>query len=129
MHNAYAQALWRIIEAGTAPKVAVKTLHEALAARGRLGLLPRISRAFNLIATRAEAKNTVTLKVVRHADGKQALKEAAELFKDIGIKEGDVRINVEENLIGGWRLEGQELLHDASYKRQLLDIYENVSGK
>jgi len=127
MDKAYAQALWRIIEAGTAPKKAVKTLVEALAARGRLALLTKIARAFNLLAARAEAKNTVTVKVARHADGKRALKEAAVLLKDAGIKPGEVRIDVEENLIGGWRLEGRELLHDASYKRQLLDIYERVS--
>lgn len=100
---------------------------EALAARGRLGLLPKIARAFNLLATRAETKNTVTLTVARHADGKRALKEAAALLQGAGVKAGDVRIGVQENLIGGWRLEGRELLHDASYKRQLLDIYERVS--
>lgn len=127
MDKAYAQALWRIIEAGTAPKKAVKTLVEALAARGRLGLLQKISRTFNLLAARDEAKNTVSMKVARHANGKRAFKEASGLLKDAGIKPGDVRIDVEENLIGGWRLEGRELLHDASYKRQLLDIYERVS--
>ena len=127
MQTAYAQALWRIIEAGTAPKKAVKTLCEALAARGRLGLLPKIARAFNLLAIRAEAKSTVTLKVARHTDGKRALKEASGFLKDAAIKTDDVKISIDENLIGGWRLEGLELLHDASYRRQLLDIYERVS--
>ena len=128
MEKAYAQALWRIIEAGTAPKKAVKTMCEALAARGRLGLLPKISRAFNLLAARAEAKSVMVLHVARSSDAKHALKEAAALLKDAGIKAGDVRIDIEENLIGGWRLEGREIMHDASYKSQLLDIYEKVSG-
>ncbi|MDO8521969.1 MAG: F0F1 ATP synthase subunit delta [bacterium] len=129
MDKAYAQALWRIIEDGANPRGAVKTLCQALGARGRLGLLPKIARAFSLLAARAEAKNVVVLKVARYADGKRALKEARELLKDSTIKTDDVKINIDENLIGGWRLEGRELLHDASYKRQLLDIYERVLEK
>ena len=129
MDKAYAQALWRILEAGTAPKEAVKTLCEVLAARGRLGLLPKIARSFKLLAARTEAKSVVVLKVAREADAKHALKEASELLKGARIKTSDVKISIEENLIGGWRLEGRELLHDASHKRQLLDIYENVSEK
>ena len=127
MQTAYAQALWRIIEAGTAPKKAVKTLCEALAARGRLGLLPKIARAFNLLAAREEAKNTVVLKIARTSNAKRAVMEAAAILKETGVKAGNVKTDVQENLIGGWRLEGLELLHDASYRRQLLDIYERVS--
>ena len=127
MEKAYAQALWRIIEAGTAPKKAVKTMCEALAARGRLGLLPKIARAFNLLAVRADAKNVMVLKVARPSDTKRALKEAAALLKEAGVRAGDVKTGVEENLIGGWRLEGREILHDASYKAQLLYIYERAS--
>ncbi len=127
MDKAYAQALWKIIENGATPKAAVKMLHEALGARGRLGLLPKIARAFNLLATRAESKNIVVLKVARSSDANRALKEASQLLKEAGVKAADVKIDVEENLIGGWRLEGRERLHDASYKSQLLDIYERVS--
>jgi len=30
---------------------------------------------------------------------------------------------VDESLIGGWRLEGKETLVDASYKRELLELF------
>src|SRR3989344_924553 len=129
MDKAYAQALWKIIEDGADPKATVKTLYEVLKARGRLGLLPKIARAFKLLSSRVEARNEVVLKLARSSDAKGALKEASGLLKDIGIKADDVKVSIEENVIGGWRLEGRELLHDASHKRQLLDIYENVSGK
>ncbi len=101
---------------------------EALAARGRLGLLPKIARAFNLLATRAEARNTITMKVARHADGKRALKDAARFFKDAGVKPDDVKINVQEHLIGGWRLEGRETLYDNSYKKHLLSVYNRITN-
>ncbi|MDO8481563.1 MAG: F0F1 ATP synthase subunit delta [bacterium] len=128
MEQAYAQALWKIIEGGATPKSAVKTIHEALAARGRLGLLPRISSAFSRLSARAFARDTVVISVAHEKDRKHGLKEAGPILNEAGIKAGDVKICIDENLIGGWRLEGRELLHDASYKKQLLDIYERVSG-
>lgn len=127
MDKAYATALWKIIQGGVAPKKAVTTLHEALVARGRAGLLPRISKAFARLASRAEMKNSVILKIAREKDRKTALKEAKTLLADKSIKASEVSVSIDENLIGGWRLEGRELLRDASYKRQLLDIYERVS--
>ncbi|OGG59697.1 hypothetical protein A3C86_01910 [Candidatus Kaiserbacteria bacterium RIFCSPHIGHO2_02_FULL_49_16] len=127
MDKAYAKALWNILEGGAKPKGALNTLHESLKARGRLGLLPKIARAFALIAARAEAKNVVVLKVARKSDSRRALNEAGELLKDAGVRPSDVKIDIQENLIGGWRLEGRERLHDASHKAQLMDIYERVS--
>ncbi|MDO8552681.1 MAG: F0F1 ATP synthase subunit delta [bacterium] len=127
MDKAYAKALWEIVEGGMAPKAAVKRLCEVLGARGRLGLLPKIARSFSILSSRDRSKNSVVLKVARSSDAKHALKEAGTFLKDAGIKLGDVRTDVEESLIGGWRLEAGELLRDASYKRRLLDIYENVS--
>jgi F0F1-type ATP synthase delta subunit len=128
MDKAYAQALLEVIEGGITPKKTVKNLHEALAARGRLGLLPKVARAFNLLAAQKEAENAIVLKVARASDAKRAVKEAAAILKDAGVKSADVKIDVREYLIGGWRLEGKERLHDASHKAQLLDIYEKVSS-
>ena len=128
MQNAYAQALWKLIEGGATPKSAMKSVHSALEARGRLGLLPRISRAFSRIASRTFARDNVVVYVAHKKDEGSALRQAGPILKRAGIKTKDVEICVDENLIGGWRLEGRELLHDASYKKQLLDIYERVSG-
>ena len=127
MDKAYATALWKIIESGVTAKKGVMTLHEALVARGRIGLLPRIAKAFARLASRAEMKDSVVLKIARERDKKTAFKEVKSLLADESIKSSEVRTSIDENLIGGWRLEGRELLRDASYKKQLLDIYERVS--
>jgi F0F1-type ATP synthase delta subunit len=129
MDTAYARALFKILENGATPKDAVKTLYEALKSRGRLGLLPKIGRAFATLNSREKKRNAIFLEVAKPDDAKRALREAGELLKDVGVKSGDVKIRVDENLIGGWRLEGRELLHDASFKSQLLGIYERVSEK
>lgn len=128
MDKAYATALWRIIQDGVAPKKAVKSVHEALVARGRAGLLPRISKAFARLASRAEMKDSVILKIAKEKDKKTAVKKIKTLLADKNIKASEVSVSIDENLIGGWRLEGRELLRDASYKKQLLDIYEKVSN-
>lgn len=127
MDKAYAKALWKILEDGAKPKSAVKTLHDALKARGRLGLLPKIARAFKLLASRAEARESVVLKVARASDAKHAFREAEAILENAGIKSSEVKINVEENLIGGWRLEGKEALHDNSYKKHLLSMYNRIT--
>ena len=129
MHEEYAEALRKTIEDGTAPKVAVKALHNALSVRGRSALLPRIARSFTRIISRIESRDNIVLKVARESYAKRALKEASHLLKELKLKSDEVRILVDSNIIGGWRLEGREILRDASHRKQLLDIYERVSGK
>ncbi len=127
MEQAYAQALWKMIEAGRPPQSAVKSVHGALEARGRLGLLPRISRAFSRIANRAIARDNVVIYVAREKDAKHVLKEAAPIFAETGIEAKNVEIRIDENCIGGWRLEGKEALYDNSYKKHLLSVYNRVT--
>ena len=129
MQEEYAEALRKIIENGSSPKSAVKAIHTALYLRGRSALLPRIARAFARIISRMESRDRIVLKVARESQGKKHLKEVSRMLTDLKIKSSDVKIVADNCLIGGWRLEGREILRDASYKKQLLDIYERVSGE
>jgi len=128
METSYAQALWKMIEAGTAPKRAISKLRENLAVRGRLALLPRIARAFARHAAREHAKNTLTLSVGK-SGAIRAKREAKTLLSGMHIAEDDVETVVDETLIGGWRLEGREYLYDASYKKFLLGMYNRLTNK
>lgn len=127
MDKDYAKALWKILEDGAKPKEAVKTLYETLKARGRLGLLSKIARAFSLLASRDESQNRIVLAVARASDAKRALKEAEAMLKNAGVKPSKMKTDVEESLIGGWRLEGKEALHDNSYKKHLLSMYNRIT--
>lgn len=125
MEQQYAAALWKILQSGKNPKAAVTALYEILVWRGRLSLLPRIARAFARIAARERTKNTLTLSVAAtHAT--HAKKEAKELLAAMNIDAEDVETKTDENLIGGWRLEGREHLYDASFKKHLLSIYNRT---
>jgi F0F1-type ATP synthase delta subunit len=124
MENAYAQALWNIIEGGKMPTEAVHALHVQLRSSGRLALAPRIARAFERIAARDHAKNAVTLTVASKEHEHRARKEAA----TSGIDVADAIVHVDRDLIGGWRLEARETLVDASYKKHLLAIYRAATN-
>lgn len=117
----YAQALWKALEGGIEPKRAVKALVRELEAAGRPRLLSRIGKVFARIAERELRKNRVTLTLARKADEAKGKHAVREILKELSAKDIDVRID--ENIIGGWRLEGKGMLVDESFKKQLLSIY------
>lgn len=127
METTYAQALWQLIQKGTAPKKAVDQLYENLKTRGRSALMPRIARAFARIAERDMGKNGITLTVAREKDERSAKSAVKDVLADMNASTKDVSVKVDESLIGGWRLEGREMLVDASWKKSLLSIYNRAT--
>ena len=127
--EAYAQALWQTIQRGTAPKKAIASLHALLVRHGRIALLPRVGRAFTRIALREAKRTDITLSVARLKDTRAAKQSVKKLVSELRVEASDVKTAVDEHLIGGWRLEGRGTLVDASYKKHLLSLCENVIGK
>jgi F0F1-type ATP synthase delta subunit len=125
MEKIYAQALWRMIENGMEPTKAVHALYEKLKMLGREALMPRIAVAFRNLAERSRAHDALTITVADQENEASALREARAAFGD--AKLADVNVRVDKDLIGGWRLEGREKLIDASYKNQLLKMYEKLT--
>ncbi len=128
MEKAYAEALWGMVKSGKDPQKSVEGLRDALMERGRLALMPRIARAFGEIAERAAKQDTVTLTVAKENDVHKALKEAHAYLEKMGVEKDDVKTRVDETLIGGWRLDGRERLVDASYKNELLALYNRITN-
>lgn len=126
MEQAYAQALWRAVEGGLEPKKAVRALKDRLEAVGRARLLSRIGKVFERIAERETRRTRTTLSVADEKDEARAKKEARELLGKDGLPK-DTEMRVDENLIGGWRLEGNGQLLDASFKKNLLSIYNRAT--
>jgi F0F1-type ATP synthase delta subunit len=127
MHETYAQALWQMIEREEKPKNAVAKLRANLELQGREELLPRIAKAFARIAQRFEAQNGLVLTVAREKDERAALREAKRLLLEMKIESNDVATKVDDSIIGGWRLEGRGLLMDASFKKDLLALYNRAT--
>ena len=136
MQEAYAQALWKLVEGGMTPTKAVRALQETLKTHGREALLPRIASAFTRIAEREAKRSDVVLTVAREKDIHRARLEAKKYLEGMDAKSArggsalgrDLKTQVDDTLIGGWRLEGRETLTDASYKKALLDLYTRVTS-
>ena len=124
----YAQALWQMLEKGAKPKETIAKLRVILGRQGREALFPKIARAFARIAARENRKNTVTLSIARAKDERGARKAVAQFLKEMDVLPKDIRVETDEGLIGGWRLEGREHLVDASYKKYLLDLFQQVTN-
>jgi|SRR6185312_6441163 len=126
MEQAYAQALWQMIESGMEPKKALHALVETLKSHGREALLPRISRAFSRLAERETRKKAIIVSVAREKDAHGATREAKRVLDEIGADAKDIEVKIDESLIGGWRLEGKGILVDNSFKKSLLDMYNRA---
>lgn len=132
MEKAYAQALWKLVEGGMDVKAAVHAIAAKLKRDGRESLVPRVGRAFERIAEREQRKHGFVLTIAREADEAQAKKEAKAYTSEFGIASqnewADLKTQVDDSLIGGWRLEGNERLVDASYKQRLVDLFSGVTS-
>lgn len=134
MEHHYAQALWEMVQEGLPagrqgmkPKEAVESLRKVLIARGRQSLLPKIARAFARLAAREEARSRIILSVARQKDTRAAIKEVEKFLAEQKISDVDVCEEMDETLVGGWRLEGRGVLVDASWKKSLLSIYNQAT--
>jgi len=107
---------------------AVHALRDTLKEHGREALLPRIASAFARIAEREAKKSDVVLTVAREKDERRAHKDVKELLSELGVETRSLKTQVDDTIIGGWRLEGREHLVDASYKKQLLELYNRVTA-
>ena len=114
MPQAYAQALWNLIERGIKLRAAVEKIHLVLKSRSREALMPMISRAFRRLAQREELKNQSILSVANKKDERAARRAS-------GAR--DAELSIDETLIGGWRLIDKGHLTDASWKSGLMSIY------
>ena len=126
MEEAYAQALWDIVERGMQPQKAVELLHRSITARGRQGLMGGIARALQRLADRTEKAEGITLTVAREKDLHTARHKAKEAFSSVA-ENGHMKETVDESLIGGWRLEGKGVLVDESFKKQLMTLYNRAT--
>jgi F0F1-type ATP synthase delta subunit len=118
MEQAYAQALWDLIQKGEKPKEAVTKIQKALAGKGRATLMPAVGRAFERLAQREAQKNRTVLVVARKSDEAKARRES-------GAKEAE--LTVDESIIGGWQLFDKGTLRDESWKSALLSIYNSAT--
>lgn len=128
MEQAYAQALWKLVEDGVTPHKAVQAIEASLKKAGRGALMSRIARSFERLAQREEGKQGVVLTVAREKDERQARAAAKKDLAALGVEDSGLKTQIDDSIIGGWRLEGRGMLVDNSYKSALKEIYNRVTS-
>jgi F0F1-type ATP synthase delta subunit len=119
--RAYAQALYELSKKeGIRGATLVKNLVRSLTETGRLKLLPHILRELRKMEAQNRAFEPI-VEVAHREDGARAVKAA----KALGIETKHATIN--PTLIRGWRARSGSTLVDASGKRNLIELYRNIT--
>lgn len=120
----YTEAVHQAIKNGTDVKQALLRLSVVLA---RHGHAPLYGRILHLLKNRFEREITLytgRVVVARESDAKKYKKVIDAFIAEHGLLNADTE--VDENIIGGYVLEGSGTRIDASYKKSLLQIYKKL---
>jgi len=128
MPTEYAHALSHSLAKVTEKKEAterVDALVETLEQAGKLKALPAILREYERIEAKKTSVNP-TITVAREEDGDGALKELMDMVDAVPK---NISVDVEDNIIGGWRFSDKDTLIDNSHKAALLKLYKSVTSQ
>jgi F0F1-type ATP synthase delta subunit len=120
----YSEAVYKALQSGAKPAAVLANLKEVLSRHGHVALYPRILHAVLAMARKDDAHKTAVVRVARKEDRRKYEKEIEAFLKEHNLM--DATVTVDENLIGGYILEGEGMRVDASYKSSLLTIYQNL---
>lgn len=121
----YATALVDLMEGGMTPEKALAHLDKVLARRGHEKLRKRILRATERMLARRSEFQVPTAYVANAETATHERRAISAALETLGA-DGPHHTEVDETLIGGFRIVagGREL--DRSYKRQLLTLYRRI---
>lgn len=91
--------------------------------KGHLALLPHILRELDRYASLLSARESVTITTPAPASPEQVANIKKE-FREYGIGEAELVQNLDTFLIGGFTLRTKDMRIDASYRNQLLRLYQ-----
>ena len=115
--DVYAKAIFELTSSGSDASGVIDGMMKSLRRRGTLGLLPKILSIYKKLVKQSASKASV-LTVAKDGD--------ADSFKRDKKVGDDVRVVVDEDIIGGYRLESDGKLIDNSFKTQLLQVYRKA---
>lgn len=127
----YAEALYRALEGKKEKDVdkVVARFYEVMRAHGHQGLIKQIPHEFKKIGERAERDGEVTL-VTANAKSRTKWAHAYDHYEREGLiaKGAERKDVVDETIIGGYQIRTKDLLIDSSYKRSLIELYQNITN-
>ncbi len=128
----YAEALYEALKGKNEKEAGVvaRLFFASVKARGHAGLLRLIPTELEKITKREYEKN-VTYLVTATASSHAKWSHAYDHYEKEGIVSVDgVRRNiVDDTIIGGFQIRSKNILIDSSYKRSLVELYQNITNK
>ena len=101
----------------------LKRFFTLLKSKGHLTLLPHILRELDRYTHLMSAREGVTITTPVPASAEH-IEEIQQSFAEYGVGEAELVKKLDSYLIGGFTVKTRDLRIDASYKRQLLDLYQ-----
>ena len=123
MEKEYAHAVMQLAQKGMEPRALVANLNRVLGIRGHSGLLRKIARALKEEERHARRASEVVLSVAKEEEAKLA-EAAARTYSSSAPS----RVVPDDSLIGGWVLMTPSTRVDASFKKQLLEMYRQITA-
>ena len=123
MEKEYAHALIEAAKRGAKPHELATRLGAMLRDRGHLSLLPKIARALKEEDKRVRRGSEFVLSVAKESEVSSAKAEAT-----VHIGDTPTRVVTDDSLIGGWVLSTPNTRVDASFKKQLLNLYHSLTA-
>ena len=94
-----------------------------LKGKGHLTLLPHILRELDRYADLMKTRESVTVTTPAPASNEH-IEQIQKGFTEYGVGDGELVQKLDTYLVGGFTVKTRDLRIDASYKRQLLDLYQ-----
>ena len=125
----YALAIIHLLEEGVDPKEVARNIVEHTKRRGHWGVVPHLILSLKREFADRERRKTAVVRVVREDDVPAALSALSKYAGRGSDDKRPVRVHLDDSLIGGWTIRTKNTYVDASYKRALLSIFNNVARK
>jgi hypothetical protein len=128
----YAEALHLALQ-GKGAKEAdriIARFFEVVRTRGHAGLLGFVSRELDKIVMRNESQNEVVL-VTSDKKSQSKWLHAYDHYQREGVipSEKGERHEIDQTIVGGFKIRTKNLLVDGSYQRLLIELYRNITSK
>ncbi len=114
----YAKAMYSLSHSGKSANEIVAGTIRSLKNRGAIGLLPKVLSSYKRLVA-ADRGLASVLTVARDADADKAMQDSG--------AQGGTRVDVDNTIVGGYRLESNSKLVDNSFKTKLLQAYRNAT--
>lgn len=115
-----AEALNRLLEGKTKEEAVsvFESFGQYIKVRGLLKLYPRILTAYKDVLTRTTSQKTI-ITIAKEAD--------TAAIQNMHQIDTDAAVRIDETILGGYTIETDSRLIDASHKSALLKIYQNIT--